>query len=163
MSHPEGKEVWRSYPHNDDYLVSSFGRIRGPRKLLSPILNDRYLKVCIGHHNLRYIHVLVLETFVGERPDGMVARHLDGDTSNNQLKNLCWGTPTENMADRERHGNHLISGVRKLSVSDVQFIRSKEGTAFSRKELASLYGVNPRTIKDVLDFRTFTYVEGSSH
>ena len=50
-----------------------------------------------------YVHRLVLETFVGPRPDGMEARHLNGDCQDNRVENLIWGTPLENGADKIRH------------------------------------------------------------
>jgi hypothetical protein len=51
-----------------------------------------------------YIHVLVLNTFIGECPLGMECRHLDGNPMNNQLDNLQWGTSKENGEDRVEHG-----------------------------------------------------------
>ena len=54
----------------------------------------------------RSIHSLVLESFVGPRPNGAVVRHLDGNPSNNAIENLQWGTPAENAEDTIRHGRH---------------------------------------------------------
>lgn len=51
------------------------------------------------------VHQLVLLAFVGPRPEGLVTRHLNGDPADNRLTNLAYGTPTENMHDRTRHGN----------------------------------------------------------
>ena len=34
----------------------------------------------------------------------MGCRHLDGDSMNNRLDNLCWDTQSENMKDVYRHG-----------------------------------------------------------
>lgn len=51
------------------------------------------------------VHRLVLETFVGPCPPGMVCRHVpDFDPANNRLVNLCWGTQKENGQDRVRYG-----------------------------------------------------------
>lgn len=58
--------------------------------------NERYAKV---HH-------LVLEAFVGPRPEGLECCHADGDFTNNRLENLRWDTSTENNLDQVRHGNH---------------------------------------------------------
>ena len=54
----------------------------------------------------RLVHRLVLEAFVGPRPEGMVARHLNGDPGDNRLENLAWGTQSENNYDKVRHGTH---------------------------------------------------------
>ena len=50
------------------------------------------------------VHIAVLETFTGPRPDGLEGRHLDGDSFNNRRENLAWGTHGENMEDKLRHG-----------------------------------------------------------
>lgn len=50
---------------------------------------------------------LVLEAFVGPRPEGMQACHWDDNPHNNKLENLRWGTPSENWMDMVRNGNHV--------------------------------------------------------
>lgn len=52
------------------------------------------------------IHSLVLEAFVGPRPDGMEGCHNDGDPANNHLANLRWDTRAANNQDTLRHGRH---------------------------------------------------------
>jgi hypothetical protein len=51
----------------------------------------------------RPVHQLILETFVGIRPEGYHTRHLNGDKMDNRLSNLCWGTASENREDTVRH------------------------------------------------------------
>jgi hypothetical protein len=50
------------------------------------------------------VHVAVLEAFRGFRHPGQETRHLDGDSRNNRLRNLRWGTPAQNIADKVKHG-----------------------------------------------------------
>lgn len=50
------------------------------------------------------VHCLVLETFVGPCPDGLEARHLDGDSLNNARSNLKWDDHSKNMLDKQAHG-----------------------------------------------------------
>ncbi len=50
------------------------------------------------------VHRLVLSAFVGPCPDGMECCHDDGDPTNNAVSNLYWGTRSQNMRDRFRHG-----------------------------------------------------------
>lgn len=57
-----------------------------------------------GGRQTRKVHRMVLESFVGLAPDGMVCCHNDGDPSNNRLENLRWDTPSANMLDRVKHG-----------------------------------------------------------
>src|SRR5699024_9726058 len=50
------------------------------------------------------VHVLVLETFTGPRPEGLEARHLNGNPGDNRVGNLEWNTHSVNMLDKARHG-----------------------------------------------------------
>jgi len=66
----------------------------------------KYQKVVLrrgGKSHTRKVHQMVLEAFVGAKPDGMVCRHLDGNPLNNSIGNLVWGTVRENALDRIRH------------------------------------------------------------
>lgn len=51
------------------------------------------------------VHTLVLLAFVGPRPPGMVARHLNDNPRDNRLENLKWGTRSENGADSVKNRN----------------------------------------------------------
>lgn len=59
-----------------------------------------------GKGSMHYVHRLVLEAFVGPRPDGMEACHNSGDPADNRPGNLRWDTTTGNMADKVRHGTN---------------------------------------------------------
>lgn len=76
--------------------------------VLKPRVVQRYLSVNIvrsdGNYVHRPIHALVLLAFAGARAPGQVCRHLNGDSLDNRLSNLRWGTALENAADREAHG-----------------------------------------------------------
>ena len=100
----------KPYPHNTDYLVSRDGRVwstKGLGRFLKPHDNKRgYLTVGIHTDNKQLtlkIHRMVLNTYVGDCPMGMQCRHLDGDSHNNNLDNLCWGSQEENNTDRNEH------------------------------------------------------------
>jgi formamidopyrimidine-DNA glycosylase len=45
--------------------------------------------------------------FIGPCPDGLERRHLDGKYLNDHLDNLAYGTRTENMQDRVKHGGYV--------------------------------------------------------
>ncbi|WHP18827.1 NUMOD4 motif-containing HNH endonuclease [Cellulomonas sp. ES6] len=114
------------------YEVSDLGRVRSmPRevqngrgvmvaggRLLKPTVSERRgsLIVSLSVHNRaesRLVHRLVLESFVGPRPDGMEACHGDGDPGNNRLSNLRWDTHESNMDDQRRHGTNHNSRKRR--------------------------------------------------
>ncbi|WP_301121090.1 NUMOD4 motif-containing HNH endonuclease [Mycolicibacterium fortuitum] len=113
-------EIWEPIPGYEElYAVSNHGRVksldkfgRRPRILRQNVKHHGYRTVCLYQHSRQrrfMIHRLVLEAFVGPCPDGMECCHNDGNTSNNHLSNLYWGTRIDNAQDRIRHGtNHHI-------------------------------------------------------
>lgn len=58
----------------------------------------------------RKVHHLVLEAFVGPRPEASKGGlHWDDDPYNNSLPNLRWGTQSENVTDKVRNGKHPMA------------------------------------------------------
>lgn len=107
------KEQWRPVRRYEDaYKVSDMGRIRSMR---TGRLRKTHAKQS-GHTHVAlwkdgaarsfYVHSLVLEAFVGPRPEGMQGCHYDGDATHNDINNLRWDTPTANAEDMRRHGTH---------------------------------------------------------
>ena len=60
-----------------------------------------------GKSRIRYVHTLVLEAFVGPRPEGMECCHNNGDCHDNRLENLRWDTPKANGEDMVKHGTNF--------------------------------------------------------
>ena len=102
----EGVEARRiiSFP---DYAVTREGKVFqnvedewleiAPKKQA-----DGYFYVNI-HGKTKALHRWVIEEFAGPPEEGQVCRHLDGDKTNNQVDNLCWGTQAENAKDSAEH------------------------------------------------------------
>lgn len=127
-------ETWVPCADYPLYEVSDAGRLRrtGKGKPLSPYRNGSgYLvaKLCRdGKCTSRTVHRTVLESFVGPRPEGMEARHLDGCQENCALGNLVWGTHADNMQDRKAHGTDNAGerhGASRLTASQVHEIRKR--------------------------------------
>lgn len=105
-------EQWRPVVGYEGlYSVSSLGRVRshhyGDRVVSTHLDNLGYPAIGLSSNNKRVkrrVHSLMLTAFVGPRPEGMVARHLDDNRSNNIIENLAWGTPLENSQDKYRNG-----------------------------------------------------------
>ena len=62
-----------------------------------------------GVQSLGKVHRMVMAAFVGPCPDGREVRHLDGDPTNADLRNLAYGTHSENVRDSVRHGTHPMA------------------------------------------------------
>ena len=88
----------KQIPNYKDYCVTEEGRvwsIKSYRFLKSRPDRRGYLQVSLpydGRFKNRFVHQLVLEAFVGPKPSGKVTRHLDGNSKNNCLNNLMWGS-----------------------------------------------------------------------
>lgn len=105
------------------YEVSSRGRVRSldsvrrdgnplRGRVMRPSRHPRtgHLRVVLwtldGRQLTRLVHRLVLEAFVGPCPDGLQGLHWDDDPGNNAVKNLYWGTSSQNRKDSIRNGGH---------------------------------------------------------
>jgi len=159
-------EEWRPVVGYEGlYEVSSEGRVRSLAQATRGIGRPRrdmilrngksafwYPKVMLkktGGAKNAQIHQLVLQSFVGPRPDGMVARHLNGDPGDARLSNLAYGTYRENEQDKVTHGTKLY-GERcshsKLTDDKVRAIRKSTDSGVA---LAAAYGVTPQLISYV--------------
>ena len=92
-------------------MVSDEGRVARLMNTAPP--NPRhYVRInvrdALGKLKMHLAHVWVLEAFVGPRPKGAVARHLNDNRHDNRLENLMWGSRSENAQDA------VINGKRKL-------------------------------------------------
>ena len=60
-----------------------------------------------GRADRKYVHRLVIETFVGLPETGQECRHLDDVKTNNHVGNLVWGTRSDNLLDAVANGIHF--------------------------------------------------------
>ena len=108
------------------------------------------------------VHRLILETFVGPRPQGMECRHLDGNPLNNHLINLCWGTRDENFADRVRLGESSKGEDHhsaKLTAEKVVAMRREYAAGgITYQQLADKYGVIRQTVEKAVTRVTWKHV-----
>jgi hypothetical protein len=103
-----------------------------------------------GKTKLFTLHVLMLLTFIGEKPTTKhECRHLDGNKSHNHIQNLVWGTRQENVEDNRKNGNFPIGDTHfasKLTSQDVRKIRERLKQGELQKVIARGYGLHRSTI-----------------
>lgn len=163
-------EEWKAIPGYEKlYSVSNMGQIRGEEKtrdrgrgirarvkgrILAQHVGPFYNTVCLvrpGSKKTMAVHSLVLLAFVGPLKDCHCARHIDGNSRNNKLSNLAYGTYSENIADKETHGtkkegaNHYKSILSRAQAKHILESKGKK-TIY---ELAKEFCVKPSTISKI--------------
>lgn len=124
-----------------------------------------YLEVCLYKNNRHYwrsIHRLVLLTFVGECPENMETRHLNGIKTDNRLNNLEWNTKRINTNDTieagsnkgERNGSSKLTNKEVLEIKKHIKLQNKPLSEIAREfnvSYLTIYqiktGVNWRWLK----------------
>ncbi len=174
-------ELWKAIPgYEKSYKVSTRGRVRSltrwrrtkgdgrcsvPEKILNGTVNgDGYKVVTLfrnGNRRMFGIHQLVLLTFLGPCPEGMEGCHKDGNPANNRLRNVYWGTPSQNWEDRKRHGrgcageNHPMA---KLSDECVERLRRLWRTGrCTQTKLASLFDISQAQVWNLVRYTSRTH------
>jgi hypothetical protein len=94
---------------------------------------------------------LVLTCFGPAKPDGHLVMHRDDNRSNNDIKNLMWGTPADNAIDMAMKKR---GGGQKLGPLEVRQIQTRRAAGESGRALAKEYGVSEQRICDIFRGRT---------
>lgn len=97
-------EIWKTIDSSPNYEVSNFGSVRNTKtgNMLKVATNNfGYKLVCLSNKNKKhtgYIHRLVAEAFIDTNLDTRtsVVNHIDGNKSNNTIKNLEWISYSDN-------------------------------------------------------------------
>lgn len=133
------------------YIVCSDGTLYGWKfaaPLKPKVTRWGYHEVTLanrGRTRTAKIHTLVLEAFVGPRPPGREAGHMDGNALNNDVSNLAWVTHAENIAHKAAHGTK-VQGEQfwsaRLTADKVREIRSRYADGEHASNLAEEFGVS---------------------
>jgi hypothetical protein len=126
------REEWKDFPLNDNYMVSTHGRVLSKKRpgteggILSPVKTEKgYLNygITIPRKNKSYQpknyreHYMVLVTWDRMPKEGEECNHLDGNKLNNHISNLEWCSRIENMKHAIETG---IMAKRKLYKRKIQ-------------------------------------------
>lgn len=175
------EEIWRDIPGYEGYYqVSNMGRVRSldrwvqnkdprgsylrkfPGKILKPFPDENgYQYVSLakeGKTRRGCVHILVLRTFIGERPLNYDCNHRNGKKGDNRLENLEYCTKSENLLhsynllDRAHGG---VAGSKhhkaKLTDNDIMNIRKLYSSGeYTQKQLGKLFGVTQTNISNIV-------------
>lgn len=113
-----------------------------------------------GERHVTTAHQLVAETFLGPCPFGQQVRHLDGNSTNNRVSNLGYGTPAQNAADKLAHGTaprgEMAPGAQ-LTAKDVARIRGLRGKR-TQQSLADEFGTTFSNISAIQLRKSWSHV-----
>jgi len=147
------------------YQVSNFGNIKNAKTghIKKLLLNKRLNRpqVCLSKFDkvtTIYPHKLVMEAFVGKRPEGMECCHADGNPWNNALSNLRWDTRSNNNQDKFKHGTQKMGEkhpMSKLTVEKVIAIRQDDRV---HRIIAIDYGVSQSVISGIKSKKSWSHV-----
>lgn len=159
---------------SDGSLWSCRGMGRGPAltgvwKRMKPVPNrhrNNYLYAVLcsldGRHVMKTLHCIVLESFVGPRPQGMHACHFpDHDPANCRLENLRWDTPQNNQADTIKMGRQRLGENcpwAKLTAGDVREIRRLRASGVPVADVAAKFGIHVESVTRIANRRSWTHL-----
>tara|TARA_R110000868_G_scaffold314859_1_gene575788 strand:- start:2 stop:505 length:504 start_codon:yes stop_codon:yes gene_type:complete len=134
----------------ENYMVSEHGQIKrlecvvnnkryGKQKLKERLLNpaknhDGYMRVRLPI-GFKFVHVLILESFICPRYGNMQACHNNGIPDDNRLENLRWDTPKNNVNDRRFHGTYQFGSKNPNSKYSEE---QKKAVFLSKKSIKEL-------------------------
>ena len=153
------KENWKECPLDSRYQVSDLGNVKGVRgNILKPFLSGgKYLCVSLGRKNKQLVHRLVMITFLPiEGMENLQVNHKDGNPNNNQLSNLEWVTPSENILHsynvlkrKPAYANAVKSHEKQVYSMD---IKTREKKYFnSQTDCAAYYGCDKSNLTKYID------------
>lgn len=174
------KERWKPIQGWSVYEVSNLGRVRSVDRTISMVcrgmvcekfVTGRILKtrpVGAGYQYVNlsqdgdrgsfYVHRLVATAFIPNPRKLPCVLHDDDDPTNNQARNLAWGTNKDNsqdMVNKGRQSHHATigsaHGMAKLVDRDIPKIRRMLRRGYGIPDIAKTFGVKSGTIKAIRD------------
>lgn len=170
-------KTWKDIPGFPGYQVSAQGDVRSfkglgsgvshlkpqPQCTLKPYERKGYWSVNLYRDGKPYhmnIHRAVLLAFVGPPPPGHEGCHDDGNSQNNWLTNLRWGTKSANALDTVRHGrcHCTIKGEAnpgaKYTTQQVAEMRALSSAGYSKSAIAQQLNIPYITVYYIITCRS---------
>lgn len=171
-------EIWKDIKGYEGlYQVSNLGRVKsleryvrcgtngnGKRKVNERILRagayckTGHVSVVLRKHGTgQPVHKLVMEAFVGARPENYDICHNDGNPKNNKLENLRYDTRRNNNIDVFKHGRTM--GTSKLSLEEVKEIKKLLAKGhMAQAAIAQQFDVSATTLSKIASGKSHSWV-----
>ena len=183
---------WTPIPNSDNYEVNRAGEVRRlpvtqrvtmkdgtvrfrPKagRVLKPRKHNqgyRFVSITMldGTTKQRTIHSLVMETFVGPRPNGLWINHKNGDKTDNRLENLEYCTASDNQRHAVATGLAPKPPLRrgtdndhkcKLTEDQVRQIRADYTNGAGIARMARQYAVGESTIRHIVQRTSWAWLD----
>jgi len=171
------EEIWKPVINYENiYEVSNYSRIKrligfGCKKeriLKSQKGNGGHLFVTLCKNNKKKyfkVYRLSLEAFVGSCPNKMEVCHNDGNTENNFIENLRYGTLEDNQKDKILHGK-IGSGAmgskninsKLLEYQVIEIKRLLKENKLTQIKIAKIYSVSQSIISLIASDKLWKHV-----
>jgi hypothetical protein len=107
-------------------------------------------------------HRILAKTFLPNPENKTYVNHIDGNKLNNDLSNLEWSTPSENMQHAYDTGLNKgprgeLSGHHKLTNSDIEFIRANKGV-LTGMQLADKFSIRRKHVYKIQSRKAWSHV-----
>lgn len=169
-------ETWKVFPLDDRFFISDAGRVRGPRVMLKLQHDKDGYPIFIAWrgtrdaktYKLHKVHRAVLQTFVGEIPEGMQVNHINGVKHDNRLENLELVTASGNTSHgfrvlgRKGRNTNPSKGEAhhnsKLDAAKVREIRRLYDAGAVQKDLAAQFDTPQAHISRIIRRTAWAHV-----
>lgn len=163
-------EVWKDIKELQClYKINEYGIVVKRNGKIKPNQDNGkgYKQLYVQINNKRkvfYIHRLVAEYFIPNPLNLKEVNHIDGDKSNNHIKNLEWISRIDNMKHASKNGLIRMgenSGKNKLTEKQVLAIRRlyKLNPNFNKLKVSIKLGVQYATIYKIIKNQKWKYLE----
>lgn len=171
------QEQWKDVSgYEGRYWVSDYGRVRSQKCTLRPGPQSKgYLCVQLydGSSPKRprsfCVHDLVAAAFIGPKSPGMQVNHKDTVKSNNNVSNLEYMTPLQNVRHARdnglirpyrgsAHSNSVLTNQNVIEIREYAMVRNVGGRrirSLSDRALGRKYGCSPTTIASVIAGKSY--------
>lgn len=175
------EEIWKGIKGFSRYMVSNLGRVKTKDYIQSPChcrpngacIKGKILKTpidtngykivrlyCDGKNVKAYVHRLVAEAFIPKIQNKNYINHIDSDRTNNNVSNLEWCTPKENVHHCKKNGRAVYYSGSSLPYSILNELKVKEikrllNDGVLQKDIANKFGVSTSCIHSIKTGRTW--------
>lgn len=143
-------ELEGKYEVSDNGIVRNVKTNHIKKQKLSS--NKKYLQASFtkkGKSKFITIHRLMAWAFFGKQKKGIEVRHLNGDSLDNRIANLAYGSKSDNMQDSIRHGTFSMSEWHPCAKLTKEQVCEIYLSTEHYKEVAKKYKIHPFTVHKI--------------